>query len=239
MNPVLNSHINDFNNPHQVTAEQVNAPTNQEFSNHVNDKTNPHDVTASQVGALSTNGGNVDGAVTINGNLTLGNGEVIINDGTMNIQAGTSINFQTPTLTQNGTPIQAKKQIIVNKIYVTNDLNGTITLGPYPTIPSTIQLFPGGYGRFYHNYGNGLKNYLITAGIYSIPLSIGSSCSGNYCAISTNDNTVYYGSGSSGFGTLQGEEGNYTIVLNKNTDPLVDGIYPQNFTYFISWAYLE
>lgn len=237
MSPALNSHINNFNNPHQVTAEQVDAPTNQEFSNHVNDKTNPHDVTAIQVGALPTSGGTVNGAVTINGNLNLGNGEVIINDGTMNIQAGTSINFQTPTLTQNGQQIGGGS-VITNIIYVTSALNDIITLGPYEKIPKLIVLYPSGFDAFSYDYGSGTKGYLNCAGIYSIPSNIGGSCTGAYTAVNPSDNSVYSGAGT-GMGTLQGSVGNYTIVLNKNTDFLTKNVFPPNFKYFISCAYFD
>lgn len=54
----LNNHINDQNNPHKVTAEQVgadpsgSASTVQEnLTSHINNQNNPHNVTASQVGA--------------------------------------------------------------------------------------------------------------------------------------------------------------------------------------------
>ncbi len=47
----LTNHINDKNNPHQVTAEQVGAAKGTDLNNHINDKNNPHEVTAEQVGA--------------------------------------------------------------------------------------------------------------------------------------------------------------------------------------------
>lgn len=48
-------HIADTNNPHEVTAEQVGAPTKEEFQSHLDDTNNPHQVTKAQIGL-----GNVD-----------------------------------------------------------------------------------------------------------------------------------------------------------------------------------
>lgn len=53
--PLIVSHINNTNNPHQVTASQIGAATTQALNNHINDKTNPHDVTANQVGYNNSN----------------------------------------------------------------------------------------------------------------------------------------------------------------------------------------
>ncbi|MEM7585781.1 MAG: hypothetical protein AAF560_20495, partial [Acidobacteriota bacterium] len=50
---MLDGHITDFNNPHQVTAEQVGAISQATLDAHVNDFNNPHQVTAEQVGAIS------------------------------------------------------------------------------------------------------------------------------------------------------------------------------------------
>ena len=46
---VLDAHLADTNNPHQVTAAQVGAPTQAEFDAHVADTNNPHNVQAQQV----------------------------------------------------------------------------------------------------------------------------------------------------------------------------------------------
>lgn len=51
----FNEHINDKNNPHKVTAAQLNVPTKTEFNNHVNNKNNPHAVTAAQLGVNTEN----------------------------------------------------------------------------------------------------------------------------------------------------------------------------------------
>ena len=49
----LDSHVADLNNPHQVTAEQVGALSQDALDAHANDLTNPHQVTAAQIGAIS------------------------------------------------------------------------------------------------------------------------------------------------------------------------------------------
>lgn len=46
---VLDGHLADTNNPHQVTAAQVGAPTQAAFDAHVADTNNPHNVQAQQV----------------------------------------------------------------------------------------------------------------------------------------------------------------------------------------------
>ena len=70
----LENHINDKNNPHEVTAEQVGArpdtwlPTASEIGaatsetvrNHIKNWRNPHKVTAAQVGAVKTDLSNFD-----------------------------------------------------------------------------------------------------------------------------------------------------------------------------------
>jgi len=50
----LETHLVDYNNPHQVTTSQIGAATQSEFENHVNDHNNPHNVTAEQIGLEST-----------------------------------------------------------------------------------------------------------------------------------------------------------------------------------------
>lgn len=47
----LQNHVNDTNNPHNVTAAQIGAATSTDLQNHINDTNNPHNVTAAQVGA--------------------------------------------------------------------------------------------------------------------------------------------------------------------------------------------
>ncbi len=49
----LDAHVADFNNPHQVTAEQVGAISQATLDAHTGDFNNPHQVTAEQVGAIS------------------------------------------------------------------------------------------------------------------------------------------------------------------------------------------
>ena len=49
---VLDDHVTDTNNPHQVTAEQVGAVSQTVLDAHTNDFSNPHQVTAEQVGAI-------------------------------------------------------------------------------------------------------------------------------------------------------------------------------------------
>lgn len=55
----LNTHIMDKNNPHNVTADQINAASidalsavSTEFNNHLWDENNPHNVTANQINAV-------------------------------------------------------------------------------------------------------------------------------------------------------------------------------------------
>jgi hypothetical protein len=55
------THVEDKNNPHGVTAEQVGATP----ASHAEDKNNPHGVTASQVGAFPSTGGNVKGELGV------------------------------------------------------------------------------------------------------------------------------------------------------------------------------
>lgn len=52
---VSNTHINDYNNPHRVTPEQIGAITNETYLEHITNHNNPHNVTKEQVGL-----GNVD-----------------------------------------------------------------------------------------------------------------------------------------------------------------------------------
>ncbi len=49
----LDAHVADFNNPHQVTAEQLGAIGQAELDAQSGDFNNPHQVTAEQVGAIS------------------------------------------------------------------------------------------------------------------------------------------------------------------------------------------
>ena len=51
----IQNHIADYNNPHGVTADQIDAVSNQAFSFHVGNYNNPHNVTKEQIGL-----GNVD-----------------------------------------------------------------------------------------------------------------------------------------------------------------------------------
>lgn len=51
-NPLLQSHINDKNNPHEVTTNQIGAATSTDLQAHIGNTSNPHKVTASQVGAI-------------------------------------------------------------------------------------------------------------------------------------------------------------------------------------------
>lgn len=67
----LNTHKNNSNNPHEVTAAQVGSPTTATFNAHANNKSNPHEVTAAQVGAATP--ASVNSAIsTAISNLNLG-----------------------------------------------------------------------------------------------------------------------------------------------------------------------
>ncbi|PME16801.1 hypothetical protein BCV44_13440 [Vibrio cyclitrophicus] len=50
----FSAHIDDTENPHQVTAAQVGAATTGALAAHTGDTDNPHEVTAAQVGAATT-----------------------------------------------------------------------------------------------------------------------------------------------------------------------------------------
>ena len=54
-------HINDFTNPHKVSASLIGAVPVSSFNNHLNDFANPHSVTKSQIGL-----GNVDNTTDVN-----------------------------------------------------------------------------------------------------------------------------------------------------------------------------
>ena len=68
----VSSHLEDKDNPHEVTAEQVGAdPAGSAASVqgnldvHTNNKENPHGVTATQTGALPLSGGTMTGPITL------------------------------------------------------------------------------------------------------------------------------------------------------------------------------
>ena len=46
----LFNHINDYNNPHRITAEQIGSVSTVTYNNHITDFNNPHNVTAAQIG---------------------------------------------------------------------------------------------------------------------------------------------------------------------------------------------
>ena len=46
----LNDHLNDYNNPHRVTPEQIGAVSNSLFLEHISNFNNPHNVTLEQLG---------------------------------------------------------------------------------------------------------------------------------------------------------------------------------------------
>ena len=50
----LQAHIDDTNNPHQVTPGQIGAATQAALQAHVGNTNNPHQVTAAQIGAATT-----------------------------------------------------------------------------------------------------------------------------------------------------------------------------------------
>lgn len=56
----LQGHLNDFNNPHRVSAASIGAVTTTNFNQHTGDHNNPHGVTAAQLGL-----GNVDNTADI------------------------------------------------------------------------------------------------------------------------------------------------------------------------------
>ena len=46
----LFNHINDYNNPHRITAEQIGSVSTVTYNSHITDFNNPHNVTAAQIG---------------------------------------------------------------------------------------------------------------------------------------------------------------------------------------------
>lgn len=65
---LLNQHMQNQDNPHGVTAEQVGADAagsaatvQTNLTNHINNKNNPHGVTPGQIGAIPSSGGSVSG----------------------------------------------------------------------------------------------------------------------------------------------------------------------------------
>lgn len=65
---LLNQHMQNQDNPHGVTAEQVGADAagsaatvQTNLTNHINNKSNPHGVTPGQIGAIPSSGGSVSG----------------------------------------------------------------------------------------------------------------------------------------------------------------------------------
>lgn len=46
----LFNHINDYNNPHRITADQIGSVSTVTYNNHITDFNNPHNVTAAQIG---------------------------------------------------------------------------------------------------------------------------------------------------------------------------------------------
>lgn len=46
----LNNHLNNYDNPHQVTIQQLNGVPVSDFNNHLSDYDNPHQVTKTQLG---------------------------------------------------------------------------------------------------------------------------------------------------------------------------------------------
>lgn len=110
----LTNHINDKNNPHDVTAAQIGAATSSALNAHISDTNNPHQVTASQVGALPTTGGTLTGALNISGsdnrinfkvNGSATNAFISRQATQLKITDYTAIDLYTPTLTWNGNPI--------------------------------------------------------------------------------------------------------------------------------------
>ena len=74
-NNKIDTHIARVDNPHKVTAEQVNTyiksvidnkigAVNTTITNHINNTSNPHNTTAAQAGAVPITGGTYTGAVT-------------------------------------------------------------------------------------------------------------------------------------------------------------------------------
>ncbi len=50
----LVAHLDDLNNPHQVTRGQIGAASQTDLVNHTNSRSNPHQVTTTQIGAATT-----------------------------------------------------------------------------------------------------------------------------------------------------------------------------------------
>ena len=105
-NNKINTHIARTDNPHGVTAEQVNtyiksvidnkiAAVNTTISNHIANTNDPHDVTAAQAGAVPITGGAYTGAVTFSTeetkiNPAAGDQAVFGNATMVGIRAGTT-----------------------------------------------------------------------------------------------------------------------------------------------------
>ena len=52
---MVSKHINDKNNPHNITLAQIGAISIEAFNSHIEDKSNPHQVTAEQIGLGNVN----------------------------------------------------------------------------------------------------------------------------------------------------------------------------------------
>ena len=105
-NNKIDTHIARTDNPHEVTAEQVNtyiksvidnkiAAVNTTISNHIADTNDPHNVTAAQAGAVPITGGAYTGAVTFSTeetkiNPAAGDQAVFGNATMVGIRAGTA-----------------------------------------------------------------------------------------------------------------------------------------------------
>lgn len=83
----INNHINNKNNPHSVTAEQVGADPSgsaeavqTNLSNHIGNKSNPHGVTAQQIGALPVSP-DILSATDLNTFINPGTYKIAFNDG--------------------------------------------------------------------------------------------------------------------------------------------------------------
>lgn len=248
MNPVLNSHINDFNNPHQVTADQVGAPSDQEFSNHVNNKTNPHQVTAVQARALPITGGTLQGDLSIanGGNITIANGtgtnslilganHAILSSNTnqtLTVTASNQINFITNSLTQNGQPIGGGDIPIWNEFSVTGSQSSDIVIGPYPKIPTKVIIFPGKGGVYRRNAATAC---LAATSVLDVFQSVGSKCTGEYANISQGGDLS---TGGGELGTVTGTLGNYTITFS-DSDFLSSVFYTGAFNTFATCAFFD
>lgn len=211
--PALKAHINDTNNPHQVSTQQIGAATAVELNAHVQNRNNPHQVTAAQVGALSTQGGFINGDLTISNNLVTNSGNIISNNSITNFAGRNTINFQSTLLTHNGKPIEAARQIDINSFTITNQETEKV-IGQYHEVPYFIVVYMGDNGK-YQNFDARLS--LAIGSIYSLQyLGRPTDCKGRYYFVDVLGQ-VTGGDGSIGFIDYKEDIDRYEIKCTKQS----------------------